>query len=765
MIKYLTILFLLTVQFSYGRAFYVSSSTGNDGNTGLDIANAWATMAKVSGYAYSNNDSVLLKRGDVWYENIRCPHDFMYFGTYGTGVKPLLSGLQTLTTWVNDGSGVQHATAAVSTSSIVVIDNYPYAMGRYPNPTASNSGYLIISGTGTNSITGPALSTTTNWATNGATVVIRKNHWIIDPCLITSHSGGTINYSGGSGYNPKVSYGYFIQNDIRTLDIFGEWYLSSTSNLSVYFGAELPTTHTIKIGVRDTIFNMSNKNNITVDGIAVEGARKYGFYNQYGVSIVVKNCKTNYCAMGVHLNYIFTSGIIQGDTILNSLSRGIAISGQASTTQYVGYNYIKNTYNFEGMSSSGDGYGDALDQTAGDNATVEYNNIDSTGYIPIVWGGLAGNNINVRYNYVSNYAYVKDDAGGIYTGNGFTMTSSTNRNVYNNIIINGIGADNGTQNYPTNQDSWNAHGVYIDAHSYGNNVYNNTVINCPKGTGIFLHIANNTTVRNNIFYNTRYGVDMERLDSSSLGKYNRNIIYTRNINYANYANLRNYNKYLNLPTSVAYTDDVRNMFTNIDSNYYRSGITYPFMYYTSIPSNPITFQDLPAWKTTIANEANSSYMPTVANTIYYNTTNIIKTIAFHNYNKMDVYGNTYNDNVNINPYSSILLFDNGLSPVPVTTGSALNITLPSTVSLSGTCPNDNITYAWTQVSGPNTAIFTTPTSSTTSTTGLIVGTYIFRLTTTTNLGSSGSNTQTLVVAPAAIVVSATMYILKHRYKH
>lgn len=86
----------------------------------------------------------------------------------------------------------------------------------------------------------------------------------------------------------------------------------------------------------------------------------------------------------------------------------------------------------------------------------------------------------------------------------------------------------------------------------------------------------------------------------------------------------------------------------------------------------------------------------------------------------------------------------------VSAGSDQSIELPDNdvdVSGSATSPNGAITdYLWTRVSGPNTPTITTPTSASTSITGLIAGTYVFRLTATDEDDISGTDDVSIVVA-------------------
>ena len=98
---------------------------------------------------------------------------------------------------------------------------------------------------------------------------------------------------------------------------------------------------------------------------------------------------------------------------------------------------------------------------------------------------------------------------------------------------------------------------------------------------------------------------------------------------------------------------------------------------------------------------------------------------------------------------------NGGGPT-VNAGSNQTITLPtSSVSLTGSATDASGTissYAWTQVSGPSTAAFANGgTGATTTASGLVQGTYVFKLTATDNNNISGNNTVTVTVNPAPVI--------------
>lgn len=89
---------------------------------------------------------------------------------------------------------------------------------------------------------------------------------------------------------------------------------------------------------------------------------------------------------------------------------------------------------------------------------------------------------------------------------------------------------------------------------------------------------------------------------------------------------------------------------------------------------------------------------------------------------------------------SIDISENKLPVIKIITANPASVTLPVSsiaVTSSVSDPDGSITgVLWTQISGPAAATITAPTSPNTSFTGLILGTYVFRLTATDNLGDT-----------------------------
>ena len=97
--------------------YFVSSSSGNDSDTGLSAANAFATIAKVNALNLQPGDRVLFKCGDVWRA------EQLILSSSGTELAPIvfssypedcanqpsLSGSRPIGGWVVDAGNVYRA--------------------------------------------------------------------------------------------------------------------------------------------------------------------------------------------------------------------------------------------------------------------------------------------------------------------------------------------------------------------------------------------------------------------------------------------------------------------------------------------------------------------------------------------------------------------------------------------------------------------------------------------------------------------------------
>jgi hypothetical protein len=122
--KKLLIFILLICSLNAAAAtYYVSSSDGSDSDSGLTEALAWATLTKINATTFAAGDSILFKRGDTFRGGISqnedgTNSDWIVYGAYGTGAKPLILGAKDLSAtgdWELHSGNVWKTTATLGT--------------------------------------------------------------------------------------------------------------------------------------------------------------------------------------------------------------------------------------------------------------------------------------------------------------------------------------------------------------------------------------------------------------------------------------------------------------------------------------------------------------------------------------------------------------------------------------------------------------------------------------------------------------------------
>ncbi|MDB5188913.1 MAG: parallel beta-helix repeat containing protein [Candidatus Nomurabacteria bacterium] len=477
-------------------ATYYIDPKGNDGNTGISVHAPWQTVDKVNATAFQPGDRILFKKGGTWYGALmpnvsgtaRKP---IFFGAYGSGAKPVISGFTALSGWTSVGGGIWQAPCAYcgSTVNMVTLNNIEQQIGRYPNADAVNGGYLTIASHSVNSITSPALAG--SWT--GADVVIRDYRWQLDKYAITAQSGTTVAHAVSTS-QPTDGFGFFIQNSPQTLDQLGEWYFNPvTKNLEMYFGSADPSSYAAKVSTVPVLATIA-KNYIVLNGLSFQGSTTSG--------VAVSN-STNVSLQNIAIGFSGTDGIdldqanyftLQHSTIDTANNNGIFFSfaggsGNASISN--------NSITTIGMKAGMGGNGPAsligiyvAEAVGNDNEIISQNSIRHSGYTGIYF---SGNGAVVKNNTVANFCSVTDDGAGIYTWNGFTPPLvHSNRQITGNIISGGKGATAGTNDagyVPVN-------GIYMDDNTDHVSIIGNTVTGMPNA-GVFLHKAIDITVKGN----------------------------------------------------------------------------------------------------------------------------------------------------------------------------------------------------------------------------------------------------------------------------
>jgi hypothetical protein len=596
---------LLLCAFKLTAKNYYVSAAGSNSNTGLSSTAAWQTISKVnSAFAsMAAGDSILFRRGDTFYGVLivnlsGTSAKPIVISAYGTGARPVISGFVKPATWTLVGAGVYQASVpgAKSSLNMVALDNTPQALGRYPNADDVNGGYLSYEAFTTNTaITDNQLTSTINWT--GAEAVIRKKLWVLDRCKITSHSGTTITYTNtnGSAYEGTVGFGYFIQNDPRTLDKLGEWYFNGTTKiLQMYFGTTTPSAYSIKVSCIDTLLNLNSKDYITIDNIAFEGANGNALYGVNSSHINIQNCDfVNIGDAGISLQTV-DNLLIDNCTTSNVLSNAIVVNNITSNNVTIRNCSIKKTGILPGMGESDGGSYKGIVALVQSNLLVEYNRVDTTGYLGIEF---QGSNVTVKNNVVNYFDFVKDDAGGIYSYASGTDANPgpvyTNRVIKGNIVMNGMGAPMGRATA-----TLYATGIYLDGRTMNVDVLNNTVFNHPRG-GIHSNNPTNVNIRGNTSFNNLNAVSVFRWAWGAIS----GLSIKNNIFYPKTATQRAFyytNSGLNEPAANTVQQALISL-GNIDSNYYNminpvgfNTEIYPTTGGALMPTSPLSLE---AWRT------------------------------------------------------------------------------------------------------------------------------------------------------------------------
>ena len=618
-LRYFAVLsaFIFLSVVSYANTFYISSSTGNDAysiSQAQDQTSPWKSINKLNSIlnTLSRGDVILFKSGDTFYGTLTTTVSGITFGAYGSGSKPIITGLTTISSWSNTGGNIWEAAVpgGLSTLNMVLINGVLTPMGRYPNLNASNGGYLTYeSFVLDKSLTDNQLSSSPNWT--GGEVVFRRMDYTMDRAKITNHSGNTINFNTYAGPSMTAGYGYFIENHLFTLDQNGEWFYDATAKkIKIYYSGTPPTIQVSTLTNLVNIVNTSNtqKSNITFKGLSFKGCEGVMMLMAYCSNTTVDNCDFSFAGVNA---IEYGSGVtyltVQNSTINNINMVGIHESSnyltsnvtiQNNNIQKIGLNagMISNAYG-QGTSSIGINVG------AG-NLIIKENILDQIGYNPISLKQNANNQL-VQRNVISNFCSVKNDGAAIYNVGQRGAPAASNVVFENNIISKDVGAMAGTNS------TFNKHtkAIYLDATTVGVQVLNNTIFDCWDG--ICVTQSQNNVVSGNTVYNTgNYKPSLNYFsgalvvnDANNGYAHNSNNTITNNIFFA-----KNYDQLLYYQTDQ--TDKVGTVGL-IDNNFYVNPWTDMPLYMTNTTTaSKLTTYSWPLWNQAFSNyDKNSKVTP------------------------------------------------------------------------------------------------------------------------------------------------------------
>jgi parallel beta-helix repeat protein len=634
--KVIIIIFLSVSINSNARNFYVKNG-GNDANTGLSDKQAWATISKVNKTfsQFAPGDSILFKRGNTFIGTIVVAHSGasgnpIVIGAYGTGANPVVTGFKTISGWTNEGKGIYSKVIISATqTNMVTINGVQYGMGRTPDST-----YLYYENCNSNiSITDNQLAADPVWT--GAEVVIRKMDWVLDRCTITAQTGTTLTYTSlGSREVGTPNWGYFIQNDLRCVTRYGEWYHNKAlGKFYMYFGAVDPATKSVKVATVNYLISNNSYDYIVVDNINFAGS----IDNAVNFSSGNDNCSILNCSVDFSgkngITLIGNNNLIDNNTVYNINRGGVVTSGTGNTIQN---NRIHNIGIIKGQAFDSE-YTDGI-YALGANTVIRYNRIENTGYNGVFLDHNGDQ--TVQYNFVNNVCLVLDDGGGLYTSG---SDPSGTRRIDHNIFLNAKGNNDGTS-FPRHIY---CEGIYCDSHHENIQITNNTVYGCGR-SGIFIHDGKNDIITGNTCFNNLFQIYFQQYLTDPLYKLQNNAMYD--------------NKFISkLSTQtclrVGTGFSTRDVFVKSDNNYFTRPIkdTYTFEWYIG-DWTPHTLAD---WKTKSGQDSHSKGSPfSISDTsrfaFYYNAGKTNREITLTS-SMSDITGKKYTSTITLLPYTSVVL--------------------------------------------------------------------------------------------------------------
>ena len=503
---------------SDASTYYLSSSSGDDNYSGLYPDSAWLSLDKLNSITLFPGDSVLLKCDDTFYGTIIISNSGsfslpIYFGKFGTGSLPVITGFKKLTGFSQIGNifSVQDTSFVRS----IWLNGKWMQPARYPN-----KGFISTLSLGVNNIVYNNLLNQQNGYWDNSTVAIRSSGIKYEMSLVDTFLQGAAILSQPTQYLIPQFSGFFFYNKFAELDTINEWYcdtLNNSVNIIPPSGISINIA-LVEASILDYGFYAGiDASNLVIEGIEFNGQAKDAIHFQglaTGIKIQnnhFKKCKeraiafkqtTLYCQLinnkiedcsgdGVFSEFFFHCRIENNVISRIGLQEGF---GLENTSQGIGlylYGAIYDTIINNIIDSCG--YG-------GITLFNKYNRIENN-FLNHCMLKLNGGGAMIFYNMESNYNYISKNFILNTNGNidGTTLSTKTSFGIY---FADNIRYDSVIHNTIINSDSY---GIYIGPNNHNHFFIDNVLYNNQKGQ-VFINDGNTTNstyqikLQKNIFY-------------------------------------------------------------------------------------------------------------------------------------------------------------------------------------------------------------------------------------------------------------------------
>lgn len=452
---------------SAGKTYYVDARAGKDGNSGTSEAQAWQGLGFVSSRNLKPGDRILFKRGEVWKGSLEiyrsgAPGKQISFDAYGTGAKPVLSGVGEVEGWNTESNWIQEGNCWHMAFKPGAAHMYRLFIDNREKQRAKSKG---------------ALGDVTCWYwENNRLYVYTK----VNPAAAFS----TMEYAGGVAYSVYSCNANYIT--LTNLDVRGgcdaihlsncdHWIIESCS-IGWYAGEMGIKAYPSKKGASDYV---------EVRNCVIDSGKRHinSWYNEDPCEGIILQ----------HANY----WKIHHNVIKDWCHAGVGLSGAEGPTNF---NEIYNNYiTFEDVDyGRALGSGDGMENCAHNRFYSNY--LYNCGVRLQIGGHFTEFCFNIIDTVVNDRTpYFSDRAQGLMLST-YETTPCKNNRYFNNVIYNCDDV-----------------GIFVEAYGKGdafkiekNVIANNIVMNCGRdngseyrGLGMVIKAENigGNTYRNNCIYN------------------------------------------------------------------------------------------------------------------------------------------------------------------------------------------------------------------------------------------------------------------------
>jgi len=514
----------------WSAIYYVDATNGDDINDALSPSAAWKTITKVNNSTFNPGDSVLLKRGEVWKEQLMVPssgssNNPVIFGAYGNGDKPIIGGTSTAGHgWTHLGNDVYSIALHVRPYMVLFDANIKpeiFTLQFASLITSPSVGSVLFQ---QNPFT-VLVVTSTSASNNRVFGHISGGQWdTTTPVIDLDHTMVT---------NPVFAAPMALAYNPAGVTRHGEWcwengvfYINSTTH---------PDNSNIEVGARNFGIDTNKQDYLVIKDLEVSGANSAGiFLNETDYSTVQNNTVRNIGVHGFHAGISIWGSCnnkVNGNIISDCAFSGITCSGWDSKIT------ANNTVSQNIISHTGAG-GINLISKGVSNNTIENNIISYANELVYDSAGLYSYNTGAgnvfRYNMVHHGGSEKLKSCGLMIDNGSGATDV----MYNIFYLNSNG------------------GIHISGDDriggdrlYGNTSYRNNEYNFDNGELCFFGGATDSIVKNNIMF-------------SSPGK----VIIALQLNSIDGVKIIDYNNYYAVPRALYRLGNTKHDFVDWKKN-------------------------------------------------------------------------------------------------------------------------------------------------------------------------------------------------------